>query len=1029
MKRSLRLLSLVLALCMVVPTFIGAASREDISETQTHDEQPTFTPETKEELKLPDIVSREEAELGGFVKRLKENETDLNTLIFKNGDGTNTMKVYSHPVKYVDEFGKIQDISLEVKASDDGSFVSASHSVTTKFEKKLSDGITLSHEDVNVKLVPKYRALSLASASVSDEKKQVSYPLDEKTSYVYELTYLGFKEDIVVKEYTGQTEYNFTIYTNGLTLVCENGSYYLADDKGDIKATIGDIIVFTADERNNTFGKMTHETVRAGQEYNMTIHLDADYLKDENTLYPIRIDPTIEIVSGGTAGAIEDATLNSNAGSGGTSGSILVGVRGSYGISRVLMRFPTLSLDGIDASYIVSAQVSIRDLMCQSRENFAVECRIYDKSAPAWTETSPPTFAAASPYVGALLDSHIVTYNGGVSGGNWYSFDLTSAAVDWANGTQDPAKGIIFKASDTHENQTTNLWYKTFSSYNRSSYKPSLKIVYNAEIFISSYLSIPEGEEWTLDFITNAPSVTWASNNEDVATVDQNGTVTGIRAGTATVTATITGTDGTTDTRECTVYVYLANGVYYIQNMHSNYYLHVKHGGISNLTDVYQYSKYADSVDNNYKIRQMWKTHYLGEGRYTIRPMNKLDLGLDVTDGRVDIYDIGTSNILSSVPSYGEWTIEWCSTGYVFKNNGDSSLTMQAEDTTTSSGGAIIASTYSEGINCRWELTKVSYPPSGAYWFDTNAKRIVTGIVDTKYIIYGSTYDIDDLGLVAIAYSPTSNYQTFTWSSSDTAIATINSSTGAIVGKNSGETKITAKRYINGSYHTLSFDLIVIGADQYSAGVRIANVNGKQYYDFTIPVNELFEDAVALCEDHRCMNWTQYCTWAYDISIFYQPSLSEHKGMQLGSFLWFYQQVNHGAVWDIKRETQWKAALPGLPYLRDEDGEFGDFVFRGAVTTAEGLGNIMYGYTGRATGFGEVTLYWGGGVAAQGSVNSDAVTQPPYYGDTKEDHDNIKLGFDMFNEDYPNYPDVGYDGIPLDGWLAAIADVILNPGT
>ena len=57
------------------------------------------------------------------------------------------------------------------------------------------------------------------------------------------------------------------------------------------------------------------------------------------------------------------------------------------------------------------------------------------------------------------------------------------------------------------------------------------------------------------------------------------------------------------------------------------------------------------------------------------------------------------------------------------------------------------------------------------------------------------------------------------------------------------------------------------------------------------------------------------------------------------------------------------------------------------------------------------------------------ITQPPYYGDTEEDHDNIKLGFDMFNQDYPDYPDIGYDGIPIDGWLADIADVILNPGT
>ena len=31
--------------------------------------------------------------------------------------------------------------------------------------------------------------------------------MNDITSFVYELTYAGFKEDIVVEEYTGQTEY------------------------------------------------------------------------------------------------------------------------------------------------------------------------------------------------------------------------------------------------------------------------------------------------------------------------------------------------------------------------------------------------------------------------------------------------------------------------------------------------------------------------------------------------------------------------------------------------------------------------------------------------------------------------------------------------------------------------------------------------------------------------------------------------------------------------------------------------------
>ena len=145
--------------------------------------------------------------------------------------------------------------------------------------------------------------------------------------------------------------------------------------------------------------------------------------------------------------------------------------------------------------------------------------------------------------------------------------------------------------------------------------------------------------------------------------------------------------------------------------------------------------------------------------------------------------------------------------------------------------------------------------------------------------------------------------------------------------------------------------------------------------------------------------------------------------MQLGSFLWFFDQVRDGAVWDIKLYSRWVAALPNVPRL--ESGV--KFVFRGDVITSEDMGNIMYGYTGRATGFGEITLYWGGGVANQNSVNSDELTEPPLYGDDQNDHNNIKKGYDMFNLDYPDYPDIGYDGIPLDGWLSDIADVILGP--
>ena len=141
------------------------------------------------------------------------------------------------------------------------------------------------------------------------------------------------------------------------------------------------------------------------------------------------------------------------------------------------------------------------------------------------------------------------------------------------------------------------------------------------------------------------------------------------------------------------------------------------------------------------------------------------------------------------------------------------------------------------------------------------------------------------------------------------------------------------------------------------------------------------------------------------------------------SFRWFYNQVNHGRVWDIKLQNRWEEAMPNVPYLEPPT----KFLFRGNYVTAEGLGNVMYGYNGRATGFGDVTLYWGGGVAKKGSLNDPEVNDPPKYGDDEDDHIAIELGYNLFNSDYPDYPEVGYNGIPVEeGILAVIADWVLG---
>lgn len=471
-----KLLALLLAVLLVFsisPFNIVYAVEENTASVQAQQEQTQKT----EEFVLPDIVEETEAAERGYIGRAREEEKDNYTFVFKDSENMRTMRVYSHPVKYTDEDGNIKDITLDIKSRTGGGFETKDNNIKTTFGSRLSEGIRLQHENVDIKLIPANKNIAPV---LSEDNKTVSYTLDEKTSLEYSLTYTGFKEDIVVSEYTGQTEYEFLLYTNGLTVKEEMGSYYLADSEGNRKANIGDIIIFTADERNNTLGSLSCEEIKPNYAYLLTIHVDAEYLKDEKTVYPIRIDPTFEITSATTEGAIEDVTVYTGASYfSGTLGILYLGTADNYKY-RVMMRFPNLDLTGITAAQITNATVEFRDVMCQSVP-ITMQCRYYTGSATAWSESGTTTWSSigGDTYVGSLICIKNIYYGNGDEGSdiNRYSFNITNAARAWANGTYSPKQGFIFKASDESFSSTEDR-LKYFGSYNRSDYQTSLTVQY-----------------------------------------------------------------------------------------------------------------------------------------------------------------------------------------------------------------------------------------------------------------------------------------------------------------------------------------------------------------------------------------------------------------------------------------------------------------------------------------------------------------------------------------------------------------------
>ena len=430
---------------------------------------------------LPQAISVDEAKEAKHKKRMYDEETSLNTVIFANEDGSRTLYSFGYPVKYKDGSGNVVDISTKLKKDSKGDYIQESSNIETRFPKNISEGVAINDKEevVNVSMYMLKDNKPLVEAINTEmlikDSATVSYQYDDKTTIEYTATYTGVKEDIVVSEYTGQSDYKYMLKTGGLKLVEKGGVLTLNDSLGNVKMSVGDIIVYTADHINTAYGTYSYETVKENEIYIVTMHIDEEFLKDPLTTYPIRIDPTISVnkTSSG-ADAIEDVTIHSTATENGAATGIYVGKRPSAGISRTLMKFPGLDLSAIKASdRITSATVSIED-KTRTTTHVTVECYVF--AGNTWTEDTATWDTVNPNNISTFLSSNEIYEADGH--GPRYSFNITKAVKGWKVGNMNSNKGIIFKLTDSVETNATNTSRK-FASYNATTGMPSITVTYN----------------------------------------------------------------------------------------------------------------------------------------------------------------------------------------------------------------------------------------------------------------------------------------------------------------------------------------------------------------------------------------------------------------------------------------------------------------------------------------------------------------------------------------------------------------------
>jgi hypothetical protein len=472
---------------------VQAEAEVSIPEPEQESESKIVRTELTEQ-NLPDVINAETAIADGYVARLNSEEQSLSEVVLEKDDGTRALYLFSENVKYIDENGDVADKSNNAVRKG-RAFVNEGNDVEIILPATLTAGIAVHSDELNITMKPLTDSIGRSlSTAVQTEEDTVLYSdvFDSSTDIEYTYTYSGVKENIILESYNGKNSFDYEVTTGGLTLYEDKGTLLLADENGEVKATLGEVIVFSADNKNNTFGKYTIKELEKNSRYKVTVSVDREYLTDPKTKYPVKIDPNLNTIDYNIV--VHDMQVfkgkdgkGTSETSAGYSGVSRVGWT-DWGACRTLIKLNNFSFATYKISnswQIESAYIELRDLMCQGGSGVPISCGQFNGNF--WTEKDTRTWNGLEAENSSLSSPVSVTYGNGNSKRNlsdkdqWYNWNITGIVKKWAIDSSLKEKGLQLRTYTTffEDSSVYAEYMKTFSSMQgNANYKPYIKINY-----------------------------------------------------------------------------------------------------------------------------------------------------------------------------------------------------------------------------------------------------------------------------------------------------------------------------------------------------------------------------------------------------------------------------------------------------------------------------------------------------------------------------------------------------------------------
>ena len=170
--------------------------------------------------------------------------------------------------------------------------------------------------------------------------------------------------------------------------------------------------------------------------------------------------------------------------------------------------------------------------------------------------------------------------------------------------------------------------------------------------------------------------------------------------------------------------------------------------------------------------------------------------------------------------------------------------------------------------------------------------------------------------------------------------------------------------------------------------------DGFYYLDYTDAINRLLIKNETLVKTHYIRPIDEYISDMKEyLTPFGQLTFdygSAHTSMMVDELNWFAHMVAPEADWDFKDPDSWSKVFGDQSFY----GTQFEFIYDNELITPEILGNMTYGYWGKALGASDELLYFAGGV-----VNAKLKVWyllKPYYGEDEKDHNAVKKGIDLY---------------------------------